>query len=134
MINWICGNMSPICMCAFWKFWFYNIRENNPRSVLHGHKRICFSQTFPFMYLYACVHVCVRVRVCMYVCLCVCAHLCACACVCLCVCVCLFVCMYVRLSLLNMVTSSPWLPFRSLYLSLTPSLSLSLSIYLSLSF
>merc|ERR1711923_46550 len=39
-------------------------------SVLHGHKRICFSHIFPFMYM------------------------CVCVCVCLCVCACLFVCLF----------------------------------------
>ena len=115
-----------ICVFAFWEFWFYIRRENN--------LMVSFCRTFPFMYLYARAHVGVRARVCMHVCVCVCAHLCVCVyvcvCVCLCVCVrvCLFVCMYVRLSLLNMVTSSRWLPW-SLSLSLFLSLSLSLFLF-----
>ena len=43
MINWICGNMSLYMSVC----------------ILLGHKLICFSHTFPYMFLYVCVlHVC----------------------------------------------------------------------------
>ena len=98
------------------------------RSVLHGYKRIlCLSHTFPYIYLYACMHVCAlaRVCVCVFVCVCTCLYMCACVSVFMYVCVRLSACMHAFLS------QTLWL-LLLVCLLISLSHSLSLSIYLSL--
>ena len=62
MINWICGNMSRYMgVCAFWEFWFHDIRENN-RMVTgqycmdtNVYVLVTHSGTFADICLYMCV-------------------------------------------------------------------------------
>ena len=89
--------LSILCVCSFWEFWSYDIRENDrmvstawiQTYVLVTDARSCICMR---PYMCVCARVCVCVCVCMCVCVCVCVYVCVCVCVCVRVFVCLHVC------------------------------------------